>query len=137
MTSFSISVFQRKYEVEFQSRCNSIYKFDTSLNSFNLHRVKFSIQLSPHRKQPLNRWQLQIHVFKGFQFRCNIIYKFDTSLNSFILHRVIFIIVFASPQSTVELVAITDTCMSIFLCLFESLHPINNLSVTQGRVFLG
>ena len=25
---------------------------------------------------------------------------------------------------------------SLFVCLFDSLHPINNLSVKQGQVFL-
>ena len=27
--------------------------------------------------------------------------------------------------------------MSVLICLFDSLRPINNLSVKQGRVFLG
>ena len=40
-----------------------------------------------------------------------------------------------SENASPELLLFIGFCL--FVCLFDSLRPINNLSVKQGRVFLG
>ena len=48
-----------------------------------------------------------------------------------------FLTVYATPNEKFKYSYLLIQPKSTWFCLFDSLRPINNLSVQQGRVFLG